>query len=261
MSMTTTPEPHRGTGAGASGGGASAGGASWRAARWATAALLASAALFGALTACTAASPTASSGGSTAPASEVGAVWLDGGRVLGVLTQGSSTCAPVAADPTLDAEGVLHVLLAPSMGSACADDLVWRATLIAAPTAIDRADELRVEVTGEAQATVALPGVDVGAAPAEEYAPSAGWSTIDDTLVVLSWGSSSCPAVLASADAAGPGEVELRFAELDATRSCTMDMVPRAVIARTPADAREAQTAVLVSDAFGELRVPIAGAR
>src|SRR5690242_13133556 len=41
---------------------------------------------------------------------EVGAAWLDGGRAIGLVTQGSSTCIPTAEETTY-ADGVLNVTL------------------------------------------------------------------------------------------------------------------------------------------------------
>src|SRR5688500_18963906 len=55
---------------------------------------------------------------------EVEAAWLDGGRMIGIVTEGSSTCAPSAGEVTYD-DGVLQVeLVEVPADTACTSDLV-----------------------------------------------------------------------------------------------------------------------------------------
>lgn len=187
-----------------------------------------------------------------------GAVWLDGGATIGLLTQGSSICAPVVAEAA-GAGDALDVTLDPSPNDACTDDAVWRATLLATPAELDPTQDVSITVDGELEASVVLPALGADAPAREEYAPSAGWSTIPGALVVLSWGSSSCVPEADEVRAGEGGEAVVHFVEPPADRVCTMDMSPRATMVEVPGDLADATTAVLSGAEFDDVRVPILG--
>lgn len=206
------------------------------------------------------ASPSATStagGGSD----DVEAAWLDGGRGVGIVTSGSSTCLPVVGEPTY-ADGVLTVDLSDPEGAACTRDLVPRGSFVPLPEGVDPVRELRIVVTGTYADDTDLDGL-VGEIPVpEEYAPSAGWAD-DDELLVLTWGSSTCPPVLESAETTGPAEVVLRFAEPPADQVCTADMAPRVTVASVTGDTDDdtPAEAVLTGGEFADIRIPILGER
>jgi hypothetical protein len=80
---------------------------------------------------------------------EVGAAWLDGGRAIAIVTQGSSTCIPTAEETTY-ADGVLNVTLVEVSGdTACTADLVPRASLVSVPGDVDPTQDLEIKVTGD----------------------------------------------------------------------------------------------------------------
>lgn len=161
---------------------------------------------------------------------EVEAAWLDGGRAVAVVTRGSSTCVPTVADVTAKGQRVMVELEQAATDAVCTADYTARASLVTLPKGVTPAEDLTLEVTlggasGRAELTgsAALDGV-----PGEptEYQPSAGW--FDDTgLVLLTWGSSSCPPVIDSAEANG-GAGTVVFVTED--RLCTMDMGPRTTL-------------------------------
>lgn len=189
-----------------------------------------------------------SAGGSDAPSTavsdapsadateiEVEAAWLDGGRMIGLVTEGSSTCLPLVQDAGLEADGTLAVVLAEADASqACTRDLVPRVTLVALPEGVDPAKDLEISVSGEGYYGDAdldgVPGLDP-ALGAGEYSPSAGWTDEDGMFVVLTWGSSSCPEVVESAEATGADAVTVTFAAAPEDQVCTMDMGPRGAVA------------------------------
>jgi hypothetical protein len=94
-----------------------------------------------------------------------------------------------------------------------------------------------------------------------EYAPSAGWTGADGQLVLLTWGSSSCPPVVADATATGPAEITVTFADPPADQVCTMDMGPRGTLVEVPGLSAPPDDAelVLAGDAFDGIRLPIVG--
>src|SRR4051812_44751520 len=130
-------------------------------------------------------SPTPAGSTSASPSVEadpdLGAAWLDSGRMIGLVTLGSSTCVPVADEPKFDSDGVLQVtLMAPEAAKPCTADLVPRVTLVGVPSAVDPADDLQIQVTGdEYYGEVELAGVKGLKAGGEtDYNPSAGWATV-----------------------------------------------------------------------------------
>lgn len=158
----------------------------------------------------------------------VEAAWLDGGRAIALVTQGSSSCVPIAADVTVGDDGALEVALEDPQTDGCSDDLAPRATLVGVPDGVAAADELEIRVSygidsaGETDLDAYAGGL------VEEYSPSAG--VVDDDLIaVLTWGSSSCAPVVASAEFDGQTTIVV-FETPASDQVCTMDMAPRVTL-------------------------------
>src|SRR5690606_36730877 len=80
---------------------------------------------------------------------ELDAAWLDGGRMIGLVSEGSSTCIPTAGDATF-ANGVIDVeFVEPAENTACTRDLVPRVTLVATPAGVDPTQDVDIRVTGD----------------------------------------------------------------------------------------------------------------
>lgn len=192
---------------------------------------------------------------------DLGAAWLDNGRMIGLVTLGSSTCVPVAEEPKYTG-GVLQVTLAPATEKACTSDLVPRVTLVAAPTDVDPADGLKIQVSGDDYyGEVELPGVeDLQPGGETDYNPSAGWATTPGQFVILTWGSSGCPPVIQDVAATGPAQVTVTYQDPPADQVCTMDMAPRGAVAAVN-DLEEGSDVelVLTGAEFADVTVPIYG--
>jgi hypothetical protein len=192
---------------------------------------------------------------------EVGAAWLDGGRMIGIVTQGSSTCIPVAEEATYD-DGVMMVTLVDAEGDeACTADLVPRVTLVGTPADVDPVNGVQIEVTGDGwHGDTDLEGVAGLAVGGEtDYLPSAGWTDVDGQFVILSWGSSSCAPQVESAEPTSATEVTVTFVTPPADQVCTMDMAPRGVVtAVNGLEDEDAETfAILTGGEFDNIRIPI----
>jgi len=207
-------------------------------------------------------SPSTSAGDNTEV--EIVAAWLDGGRTIGLVTEGSSTCVPTAEEATLEADGSLAVtLVEPEADTPCTRDLVPRVTLVEVPEGVDPSEDLAITVTGDGfSGSTDLDGVEglVGGGETD-YLPSAGWTDTDGQFVLLTWGSSSCVPVIADVAASGPAEVTVTFETPPADQVCTMDMGPRAAV--TVVDGLEEDSDVSLvlagSPEFDNVRVPIYG--
>lgn len=193
---------------------------------------------------------------------EVDAAWLDGGRMIGLVTLGSSTCIPTAGEATF-ANGVIDVeLVEPAEDTACTRDLVPRVSLFATPEGVDPTQDLEIRVAGaNSSGDVDLDGVAGLALGGEtDYLPSAGWTGEDGQFVVLSWGSSTCVPVFEQAVASGASEVTVTFATPPADQVCTMDMVPRGVVAQVADLEDDGEVfAILQGGEFDDIRIPIVG--
>ncbi|WP_103663384.1 hypothetical protein [Microbacterium sp. CJ77] len=199
---------------------------------------------------------------------EVDATWLDDGRMIGIITYGSSTCIPVVEDAALQDNGTFAVILAdPDEDTVCTADMVPRVALVEALPDMDPAVDLEITVAGDGYTgdteLDAVQGLDPSNT-ASEYAPSAGWIDTDDSFVIVTWGSSTCVPVVESTAVSGAAEVTVTFVDPPADQVCTMDMVPRALITSVSglgddSDGDSGITAVLVGDDFDNVRVPIYG--
>ena len=168
------------------------------------------------------------------PDPDLGAAWLDNGRLIGLVTLGSSTCVPGLADEATYEDGVLQVeLAAPEGDKACTSDLVPRVTLVGVPEDVDPEEDLAIEVNGDDYyGEVELAGAAGLAAGGEtDYKPSAGWATTSGQFVLLTWGSSTCIPVIEDVAATGAAEVTVTFQEPKADQVCTMDMVGQPQVA------------------------------
>ena len=211
------------------------------------------------------ATPVAGSG-SAAPTTdsteiEVDAAWLDGGRMIGLVTIGSSTCIPTASDVVLRDGGIEVTLAEPEAETPCTRDMAPRVTLVAVPEGVDPTQSVDIWVTGEGTfgeteldgASSLIVGGDT------DYLPSAGWTDVDGEFVLLTWGSSSCVPVLQDATAAGV-EVTLTFQTPPEDQVCTMDIVPRGLVASVDGlDDDDAAFVILTGGEFDNVRVPIVG--
>lgn len=164
------------------------------------------------------------------------ATWLDNGRMFAVVTWGSSTCLPTADTVTANGQTVT-VKLSESDGDgdddalACTSDLAPRASLGVLPEGVDPTKDVELIVTlGDVTDDIDLDGNPSFTSHAESNEPSAGWFD-DDSLVLLTWGSSMCLPVVEDVQASGQTGT-VTFATED--RVCTMDMVPRATIISFP---------------------------
>lgn len=194
---------------------------------------------------------------------DMSAAWLDDGRLIGLVTTGSSSCVPVADGATLEDDGSIAVtLVEPDADTACTRDLVPRVTLVEVPEDVDPAEDLSITVTGDGYSgSTDLMGVDGLAGGMTDYLPSAGWTDTDGQFVLLTWGSSSCAPVIADGAASGPAEVTVTFETPPADQVCTMDMAPRATVAVIEGleDDSDVSLVLTGSPEFDNVRIPIYG--
>ncbi|MGW8482152.1 hypothetical protein ACWGJP_03380 [Microbacterium sp. NPDC055903] len=187
--------------------------------------------------------PSSAAQPSSAPEVEDGfeAAWLDEGRMFAVVSWGSSTCIPSV--DTVEAQGQqVAVTLVDVQGedAVCTADLAPRASIGALPEGVDPSKDVELVVTyGEFSDDADLEGdatlIGIPGEPTE-YAPSAGWFD-DESLVLLTWGSSSCPPVVESVE--GSGAAGTVTFVTDEAQACTQDMAPRATIVAFPDDSIE----------------------
>ncbi len=198
----------------------------------------------------------------TAEDMEVSAAWLDDGRMIGLVTQGSSTCVPVAEDAELKGSTLTVALAAAEGDQACTRDLVPRVTMVSVPEGVDPSKELEIIVTGDGvQGDADLDGVPGLAGPGGEtdYLPSAGWTGEDGQFVILSWGSSGCAPAIENTEATSANEVTVTFVTPPDNQVCTMDMAPRGLVASvTGIEDEDAEVfAILEGGEFDNVRIPI----
>lgn len=165
-------------------------------------------------------------------ANDVEAAWIDGGRGVAIVTWGSSTCVPFVE--AVDAEGqTITVELVDDDATACTDDLVPRASSVGLPAGVDSSKDVEVkvtygEVTGDADLDALTDPVDPDSET--DYLPSAGWFD-DQGIVLLTWGSSTCPPQLEKIDQSATTATATFFTT---DQVCTMDMAPQLTILGLP---------------------------
>lgn len=184
--------------------------------------------------------PSSGPGQNSGDSDDMEGTLLDDGRLFAVVTRGSSTCVPQVEQ--VDAEGqTVSVTLVDPDGdgdTACTADLALRASVGALPEGVDPTKEITLQVAyGDLRDDIDLDGdPSFNGAPGSstEYLPSAGW--VDDgTLVLLTWGSSSCIPVVEGVEAAG--SIATVTFTTDDQQVCTMDMAPRATLIELGDDA------------------------
>jgi hypothetical protein len=196
------------------------------------------------------------------PDPDLGAAWLDDGRMIGLVTLGSSTCVPIADSAELDGD-ILRVELTESeLDEPCTADLVPRVTLVGVPEDVDPEQNLVIEVTGEDYlGQVELAGVP-GLSPGGEtdYEPSAGWAGVEGQFVILTWGSSSCVPVFQDVAATAPAEVTVTYETPADDQVCTMDMAPRGQVAFVSELEEDSDVELMLTGGeFDNVRIPIYG--
>jgi hypothetical protein len=161
---------------------------------------------------------------------ELDAAWLDGGRMIGLITQGSSTCIPTAEDVSY-ADGVLQVNLVDDAEGVCTADFAPRVSLVAVPDDVDASENLAIEVTGGYTGEVTLPGVEgLVFESTSDQTPSAGWTTTGGTFIVLLWGSSGCPEAITTAEITGDAAITVSLSGVPADKACTAYIAPNGQI-------------------------------
>jgi hypothetical protein len=160
------------------------------------------------------------------------AAWLDDGRLLGVVTWGSSSCVPVAEAATASGQEVAVTLADPGDGTQpCTADFSPRASLVGVPEGVNPQDDVTVALTYLDQTVrFEVDGADdLKGVPGEatDYAPSAGWFDDEKGIVLLTWGSSSCTPIVERIDE-GADAITVTFTPHEG--ACTMDMGPRLTV-------------------------------
>lgn len=193
---------------------------------------------------------------------DLGAAWLDNGRMIGLVTLGSSTCIPQTEEAELVDDVLQVTLVEPNADEPCTSDLVPRVSLVPVPEDVDPEANLEIEVTGDQYAgEVELEGVP-GLAPGGEtdYLPSAGWATVEGQFVILTWGSSSCVPQIEDVAATGPAEVTVTYATPDENQVCTMDMAARGQVASVNDLEEDSDVELILTGAeFDNVKIPIYG--
>lgn len=181
------------------------------------------------------------SAGETDDQGELEGTLLDEGRAFAFVSWGSSTCVPQVDQVSAEGQTVMVTLVEPegdgATEKACTADLAPRASIGTLPEGVDPTKDITLQVTyGDLTDDIDLEGdPEASGTPGSstEYLPSAGWYD-DSALVLLTWGSSSCPPAVESAEASGSTGT-VTFATDDA-QVCTMDMAPRATVIEFPSD-------------------------
>lgn len=161
------------------------------------------------------------------------AAWLDDGRLFAVVTWGSSTCVPLVEDVTAEGQNVTVTFAEEEEARACTADYAPRASLAGLPEGVDPTEDVVITLVDplstELTPRVELDGQDElrgRGGESTEFEPSAGWFD-DQGLVLLTWGSSSCPPVVEGIDE-GENAATITFVTEDGM--CTMDMAPRLTV-------------------------------
>lgn len=162
---------------------------------------------------------------------DIEAAWLDDGRAFALVTWGSSTCVPMVDEITADGQNVSLTLVDAPADKACTADMSPRASFGGLPEGVDPTKDVTLTVKyGDVTDDVELDGsASLTGTPgtSTEFQPSAGWFD-DSSLVLLTWGSSTCAPVVEGVE--GSGSAGTVTFKTDEAAACTMDMAPRLTI-------------------------------
>lgn len=160
---------------------------------------------------------------------EAAVSWLDGGRMIGLVTWGSSSCVPSAGPASAEGQEITVAVIDHTSGP-CTADYAPRASEMAVPAGVDPHQPVTVHLTYLDQTVeLTLDGnPELTGTPGDptDYQPSAGWFN-DHGLALLTWGSSTCRPEVADLQEASDG-ITVTFTSHEG--ACTMDMVPRMTI-------------------------------
>ena len=161
---------------------------------------------------------------------ELDAAWLDGGRMIGLITQGSSTCIPTAEDVSY-ADGVLQVNLVDDAEGVCTADFAPRVSLVAVPDDVDASENLAIEVTGGYTGEVTLPGVEgLVFESTSDQTPSAGWTTTGARSSFSSGVRRAARKSITTAEITGDAAITVSLSGVPADKVCTADIAPNGQI-------------------------------
>lgn len=184
------------------------------------------------------------------------ASWVNNGAGIVLLTWGSSSCVPEAADVTADGQNV-SVTMAPPAGDFCTADMAPRGTYIAVPDSVKRDQP----VTLKSAVDSAELGLEV--APTEVVdmvgmqSPTAAW--VGSNIALVSWGSSSCRPSISGLSEESATSLTATFAAPEG--ACTRDLVPRVTLLYSEVVRAGASLTLVGLDGAAEpLTVKIAGA-
>jgi hypothetical protein len=169
--------------------------------------------------------------------------------MFSIVTWGSSSCVPIVDEISAEGQKVtLSLIDAPNDDGTervCTADFAPRASIGGLPAGVDPTKDVEFVVTlGEITEDVELDGnAALTGTPgdATDYLPSAGWFD-DEGIVLVTWGSSTCPPVVENVEVQDAGATVTFATEVGA---CTMDMVPRATLLGMTGDVDDDEDFVL----------------
>jgi len=193
----------------------------------------------GSASATSAESATAST--SAAASAPAGAAWLDAGHGAAVVSMGSSSCAPQAADIAANGQTVTVAFTEPAATTPCTRDYAPRASYVPLPSGVDVTKAVQIVGTGALGGTVTLSALAASPSSAGDNTPSAGWvesaqqasDVPQGSFAFLTWGSSTCPPTVGSVSTKSPATLTLRLTA-PSTAACTMDIAPRVGLTVAP---------------------------
>lgn len=189
------------------------------------------------------------------------AAWLDGGRIIALISRGSSSSIPFADAITHDGQSLAVHLTNPD--GPATRDFRPRVSLISVPQGVKPTRPLSIEVTGAVTGSATVAGTDALPAVPDEFssfAPSAAWIGAGGQFVVLTYGSSIPALRVDSVAKTGESLVTVTFSSRDTGGMATMDMAPRAhLCAIADPITRPADVVLTGTPSFTGQRIPILG--
>lgn len=187
--------------------------------------------------------------------------WLSDDRsTITIITYGSSSCPFIGTAITLIDPALVRIEFEQARAQACTEDLGSRTHVFAAPTGVgldgleaelsiaaNAYDDTEPTVTvvtlwpapsaAESIAIETIRGVPEGIALPDDALdlgqPLVYWGSGRETLLVVTWGSSSCPPIPLELAAAAPDLLTLRFGP-HPSEACTADFGPTTHVLPTP---------------------------